>query len=75
MAYTNHQALKWLKAGKRGREIKNKRIKKKRYNHPELHESTGRTRPCLYEACVSIFKMRRPSCLGLLPLDGAGEDY
>ena len=30
--------------------------------------STGRTRACLYEACVSIFK-------GLLPLDGAGEDY
>ena len=28
MAYANHQALKCLKAAKRGREIKNKRIKK-----------------------------------------------
>jgi len=37
--------------------------------------NTGRTRPCLYEACVSIFKMRPASCLGLSSLDGAGEDY
>ena len=34
-----------------------------------------RKRPCLYDACVSIFKMRPASCLGVLPLDGAGEDY
>ena len=30
MAYANHQALKWLKAAKRGREIKKKTIKSPR---------------------------------------------
>ena len=37
--------------------------------------NTGRTRPCFSEACVSIFKMLPASYLGLLSLDGAGEDY
>ena len=72
MAYANHQALKWLKAAKRGREIKHTKNDEITLNSMI---STGCTRPCLYEACVSIFKMRSASCLGLLPLDGAGEDY
>ena len=29
MTYANHQALKWLKAAKRGREIQKKKIKKR----------------------------------------------
>ena len=75
MAYANHQALKWLKAAKRGREIK-----KKKTDNITLNSmiSTGRTRPCLYGACVSIFTMGPASCLGWLPLDalnGAGQDY
>ena len=51
MAYANHQALKWLKAVKRGREIQNKKSKNDKIPLNSMI-STGRTRPCLYEACV-----------------------
>ena len=74
MAYANHQALKWLKAAKRSREIPKKKLNNDKITLNSMI-STGRTHPCLYEACVSIFKMRPASCLGLLPLDGAREDY
>ena len=74
MAYVNHQALKCLKAAKRGREIKKKNLKNDKITLNSM-TNTVRTRPCLYQACVSIFKMRPASCLGLLSLDGDGEDY
>ena len=50
MAYANHQALKWLKAAKRGREIKKKNDK----ITPDSMISTGRTRPSLRGLCVNI---------------------
>ena len=53
MAYANHQALKCLKAAKRGREIPQKKLK---YDKITLNSmiSTGRTRPSLRGLCVNI---------------------
>ena len=49
MAYANHQALKCLKAAKRGREIPKKKLK-----YDKITLSTGRTRPSLRGLCVNI---------------------
>ena len=53
MAYANHQALKCLKAAKRGREIPKKKLK---YDKITLNSmiSTGRTRPSLRGLFVNI---------------------
>ena len=44
MTYANHQALKWLKAAKRGREIQKKKLKNDKITLNSML-STGRTRP------------------------------
>ena len=53
MAYANHQALKWLKAAKRGREIQKKKLKNDKITLDSMI-STGRTRLSLRGLCVNI---------------------